>query len=143
MPNCAVFGCNKRNQNTKGTNVKFYKFPKVDDLARQWLNACRRSDRVNLMHASICSQHFDSECFFTPLKHQLLQYSPKGFRNLKPDAVPTLNIPKSKDLSECSARQRRRQLKERRSLVQEILVTTVLEVGEPQNVSDQIILTGT
>lgn len=127
MPNCAVFGCNNTNRKTKGTGVKYYTFPKNNDLAQRWLQLCSRKDQVNLSHATICSQHFPEECFLTPLKHKLLQYSPKRFRDLKPDAVPTLKLHKSKDNVACSARHQRFKLKERKSLVREVMEKSVLE----------------
>lgn len=93
MPNCAVFGCKNTNKNTKGTGIKYYAFTKNDNLAAIWLQACYRKDRVNLEHARIRTLHFDEDSFFTTLKHKLLRYCPRTFRDLKPDAVPKLNLP--------------------------------------------------
>jgi hypothetical protein len=92
MPNCAVFGCLNHNKKTKGTDIKYFRFPKQVDLANQWINACCRADKINLQNASICSQHFEESCFEVPLKQRLLNYNPKNARYLKTDSVPTINV---------------------------------------------------
>lgn len=38
--------------------------------------------------------HFISDCFITPLRNRLLNYTPKNLMHLRYD-VPTINIPKS------------------------------------------------
>lgn len=48
MPGCAVFGCNNYNRVTKGTNIKYFRFPKSKELSKQWISACRRKDNINL-----------------------------------------------------------------------------------------------
>jgi len=48
MPGCAVATCKNFNRNTKGTGIKYYRFPKNDDLAIRWINACHRQGKINL-----------------------------------------------------------------------------------------------
>lgn len=45
MPACAVFGCNNYSRKTKGTLIKYYSFPKNEDLRKRWIQACRRLDK--------------------------------------------------------------------------------------------------
>ncbi|CAH0556742.1 unnamed protein product [Brassicogethes aeneus] len=93
MPNCAVAICQNYYKSTKGTDIKYFTFPKKEDLAKKWIIACRREDKINLKNATICSIHFEEKYFEIPLKQRLLNYSPKNARNLKAEAVPTLNLP--------------------------------------------------
>lgn len=142
MPNCAVFGCNNTNKNTKGTQVKFYSFPKNNDLAQQWLQACCRKDKVNFKNATVCSHHFTEDSLLKPLKHKLLNYSPSKFRNLKPDAVPTINLPKSKEYIRCTPREQRQKVKERKSLVNQTLndMTCNKNIDHQKNVNNIIVV---
>lgn len=48
MPNCAVFGCNNHNRKKEADEIKFYTFPKNEDLSLQWVHACGRLDKINL-----------------------------------------------------------------------------------------------
>ncbi|XP_075229648.1 uncharacterized protein LOC142329169 isoform X7 [Lycorma delicatula] len=92
MPNCAVKGCNNYNRKTKGTNIRYYTFPKDKEMQDKWLTVCKNRQLINLLNACICSEHFEPDSFTKPMKHVFLNYRPKGFRDLKPDAVPTLKI---------------------------------------------------
>lgn len=69
MPGCAVSGCLSYNRKTKGTDVKYYRFPKNEDLARQWLHACRREDEVNLQHDEFSRMLLNFICFATHLQN--------------------------------------------------------------------------
>ncbi|CAH0564616.1 unnamed protein product [Brassicogethes aeneus] len=95
MPGCAVAGCRNLSKNTKGTQIKYFSFPK-SDIAKEWVVACRRKDKINLKSACVCSIHFEADSFQIPLKQKLLNYTPKNARNLKQDARPTLNLPGKK-----------------------------------------------
>lgn len=53
MPGCAVSGCGNYTRKTKGSDVKYYSFPKNEDLARQWIQACRREDKFNVQQGKI------------------------------------------------------------------------------------------
>lgn len=48
MPGCAVATCKNFNRKTKGTDIKYFSFPKNEDMAKQWITACRREDKINL-----------------------------------------------------------------------------------------------
>lgn len=51
MPGCAVAKCGNYTRKTKGTEIKYYKFPtNNEDLCKQWIIACRREDKINLKH---------------------------------------------------------------------------------------------
>ena len=52
MPGCDVATCKNTNKNTKGSEVKFFRFPRNEDLSKQWINLCRRNDKINLKMAS-------------------------------------------------------------------------------------------
>lgn len=108
MPYCAVSGCKNHNRNTKDSVIRFYTFPVVGEFQAKWIVACRRSDKLNMKNATICSEHFEDDCFFTPLRHSLLKYSPRSFRNLKSDAVPTRKLPASRGPSETKVSRNKR-----------------------------------
>nr|CAH7725046.1 unnamed protein product [Callosobruchus chinensis] len=93
MPGCAVATCRNTNRKTKGSDVRYFRFPQDEDLSKQWINVCRRNDTINLKNARICSIHFEQNSFEIPLRQRLLQYSPKNSRTLKCDAMPTLYLP--------------------------------------------------
>lgn len=40
MPGCAVATCKNTNKKTKGSNVKYFRFPQNGDLSKQWVNFC-------------------------------------------------------------------------------------------------------
>jgi len=48
MVNCAIAGCNNYTRKTKGSVIKYFRFPQQDDIAKQWVIACRRMDKINL-----------------------------------------------------------------------------------------------
>lgn len=52
MPGCAVTGCRNFSKNTKGTNIKYFSFPKTD-VAKKWVVACRREDKINLKNGKL------------------------------------------------------------------------------------------
>ncbi|CAH0548841.1 unnamed protein product [Brassicogethes aeneus] len=115
MPGCAVAGCRNFNKNTKGSDIKYFRFPKNGDMAAQWVNACKRKDKINLKNACICSVHFAEGCSEIPLRQRMLQYCPKNSRHLKPDAIPTLRLPgtsKATDETNCSLRLEKIECKE-------------------------------
>ncbi|KAL1488225.1 hypothetical protein ABEB36_015180 [Hypothenemus hampei] len=98
MPGCAVYGCKSYSRKTKGTDIRYYEFPKQGDICAKWIAACRRKDKFNTKNAYVCSLHFNETSFQTNLKHELLNYTPKNNRNLKEDANPYLSLIISKRL---------------------------------------------
>lgn len=69
--------------------------------------------------------HFLPSCFEIPLRQQLLNYTPKNSRNLKPDAIPTEQLPKSSSCiektKEINARSIRASVRRRKSTITELL----------------------
>ncbi|KAL5234328.1 hypothetical protein ACI65C_001738 [Semiaphis heraclei] len=53
---------------------------------------CKRADKWNPSSSFICSDHFNNDDYIRNLQAELLGYTPKG-RQLKPDAIPTFNLP--------------------------------------------------
>ena len=96
MPNnCAVFGCYSSYH--KKENITFHKFPKDEELKRQWIQLCKRADQINVKNARVCSLHFEPAAYKRNLMYELLgQPVPPSRVCLNEDAVPTLNMPSSK-----------------------------------------------
>jgi len=61
-------------------------------LQKEWILKCKRADNWNPSSSFICSSHFKNDEFIRDLQAELLGYAPKG-RRLKPDAIPSLNLP--------------------------------------------------
>ncbi|CAH0550544.1 unnamed protein product [Brassicogethes aeneus] len=63
-----IFVCNSDNQSKKNPlnkNIKFHRFPENFDLCKQWLNAIKRIDNINVKTTSVSSKHFlDSDYKF-------------------------------------------------------------------------------
>lgn len=91
---CSVFGCNSDKDSKKNPcpDVKFFSFPKDPVLQKKWLHLTKRKDKVNLKYAVVCSKHFCESDYKVNLKHTLLNYTPKNYRGLKDDAVPSQNL---------------------------------------------------
>lgn len=139
MPNCAVYGCYNSNRKTKGTETKYYSFPGSEELQRKWLAACKRADGINLKHARVCSEHFSEECFFIHLKYTLLKYKPRNFRNLKHDAIPTLNLPASEQ-TEPTDRDPRVKKYDRKVLINRILTECIRSTNGTHIIDDSNVI---
>ncbi|XP_039310402.1 zinc finger MYM-type protein 1-like [Solenopsis invicta] len=63
------------------------KFPKEVSIRAQWLHACKLSDKDNVIHIHICSDHFVPSDY----KNSIGLCSRKWL--LKPGAVPSVNVP--------------------------------------------------
>jgi hypothetical protein len=76
---CAVFGC-KNNHNTKkgtGQDIIFHSAPKSKDMVSQtmrneWINRCKREDKLNPETSRICSKHFVETDYERDLQNELL-----------------------------------------------------------------------
>ncbi|KAK4883815.1 hypothetical protein RN001_000086 [Aquatica leii] len=130
---CAVISCNSDNQSKKNPcnkNIKFFRFPKNSDLSKQWLHATKRKDKVNVENAVVCSKHFQESDYKVNLKHKLLNYTPKNYRGLKDDAIPSQNLFQAQGsavLSHSTARQNRKHLcvkRQKAQLLNEIMSAT-------------------
>lgn len=62
-------------------------------LQKEWILKCKRADNWNPSSSFICSAHFKNDEFIRDLQAELLGYTPKG-RRLKPEAIPSLNLPR-------------------------------------------------
>lgn len=128
---CSVFGCNSDNESKKNPcpNVKFFTFPKDPIMRKKWLHLTKRKDNVNLKYAVVCSRHFCESDFKVNLKHTLLNYTPKNYRGLRDDAIPSQNLYQSQVASVAlpsTSGERRKHVYEKRQrakLVQELLKT--------------------
>ncbi|XP_049768278.1 uncharacterized protein LOC126101611 [Schistocerca cancellata] len=93
MPGCAVTGCLSYSRKTKGTDIIYHSFPKDVKVQKAWIMKCHRKDRFNVVTSTVCSLHFTSDDYLRDLRAELLNLPPK--KTLKPDAVPSVNIPGS------------------------------------------------
>ncbi|CAH0562910.1 unnamed protein product [Brassicogethes aeneus] len=80
-------------------DLMFFRFPKEVNILKVWQSACGRKDNFNVLNSRICLKHFKNSDYARNLKHELLGYSPKNCRLIKPEAVPTENLPRK---SSCS-----------------------------------------
>lgn len=78
-----------------------FRFPKDSRLREEWAKKCNRNDKWNPRTSSICSDHFVENDFVRDLKAELLGYTPK-VKKLKPDVIPSLNLPADTFLSQLS-----------------------------------------
>ncbi|GAB6029050.1 hypothetical protein CHUAL_004836 [Chamberlinius hualienensis] len=90
MPACAVALCRNYTKTTKGTNVKYFSFPRDPSTQEEWVLRCGRETEFNVNNSRICSEHFIQEDFERDLMNELLGLPIK--RTLKPTALPTINI---------------------------------------------------
>lgn len=121
---CAIYGCNADNQSVnKDVNIMFFRFPLSDNnLLNAWRKACCRDDNFNTKNARICSRHFDSSDYARNLQQEYLGYTTKSCRKLKPEAVPSKNIPKANVMNDASVARYQRTVKRNQSkFVDEIM----------------------
>ena len=85
---CTVFGCSGR---TGGT---FHRFPRNPVIRKQWVFACQRADKFDPDNGRVCSLHFSDLQYARSLKQELLNL-PERCKQLKADAVPDINLPKT------------------------------------------------
>lgn len=95
MPNnCAVYGCLNRKAKTIGSGIRYFRFPRKEELRNKWAHLCGRADNINADNAVICSVHFHDSDYKDDMKSRLLGIeSPKGQRVLKDGALPSLALP--------------------------------------------------
>jgi hypothetical protein len=125
---CAVFGCNSDNQSNQFSgDIMFLRFPTSSTLIKCWTNACRRTDKINPKYARVCSRHFTENHYKRNLKSELLGYKFKNCRQLKPEAVPTENLPHIKPRESVSsiknsAREERTEKRSRSKMIENLIV---------------------
>ncbi|XP_077263079.1 uncharacterized protein LOC143897950 isoform X1 [Temnothorax americanus] len=76
------FICKKRSD--KLQDLSFHRFPSNSIARQQWLDIIGKSEEVIGKATTICSRHFDTECF----RYGLVN----GKRFLKPGTKPTINF---------------------------------------------------
>nr|XP_040565526.1 uncharacterized protein LOC121115370 [Lepeophtheirus salmonis] len=128
---CAVRTCKNP------PDVHYFCFPKHGlKLQRLWVSMCKRSDKVNIKNARVCERHFSPEDFERNLQAELLKL--KCRKKLKKGAFPSCNI----SGNECiptkikSDRDRRKENKERKIFVEEILKSK--ECLEHKNATEEL-----
>ncbi len=89
---CAVAVCPNPQE-----GVVYHSFPKDAQVQKKWLTLTRRADRVNVVSARICSQHFRPEDY---VHDEVSHLYPDIRRRLKPDAVPSQSLVCSPPLSD-------------------------------------------
>ena len=83
---CAAYGCSKRPNDKSSTPngltipISFHKFPKDDDLRREWMRNIYRKSFTPSKFSQICSLHFEKSCF------KETENRPR----LKKNAIPTI-----------------------------------------------------
>ncbi|XP_020298643.1 uncharacterized protein LOC109862889 isoform X2 [Pseudomyrmex gracilis] len=79
------FLCKKKA--TKNANFTIHEFPKEVSIRAQWLHACKLSDKDNVTHVYICSDHFIQSDY----RHSTELLVQKKWL-LKPEAVPSIGV---------------------------------------------------
>lgn len=96
---CTVAVCNNSWAKTKKDNsrshIKYFTFPKNEELRKQWIQRCRRDGKWNPDSCRVCSEHFHASDFDRDLKSELLGLPTT--RILKKDAIPSLNLGVDRD----------------------------------------------
>ena len=84
--------------------VKFFRFPKDQEIRAKWIEICKKTDNFNADNALICSVHFSTEDYADDMKSRLLGIKPpQNKRTLNDDAVPKLFLDSGecKQITEC------------------------------------------
>ena len=63
---CAVATC------PSPVDVSYHRFPKDTKLQKQWEEACKRKDSINVKTALVCDLHFKDEDFKRDFQNELL-----------------------------------------------------------------------
>ncbi|GBN95941.1 hypothetical protein AVEN_113697-1 [Araneus ventricosus] len=108
---CADATCLNYHRKTKGKVVIYHMFPACPNRNKIWISKCKRQDHINVKYARICSDHFRPSDYMNDMKNRLLGLNQKKI--LKPDAVPSVNLPlqdNEEDISSRSERKRNRSI---------------------------------
>ncbi|GBN52484.1 hypothetical protein AVEN_14654-1 [Araneus ventricosus] len=108
---CAVATCPNYHRKTKSKGVMYHMFPVCPNRNKIWISKCKRQDHINVKYARICSDHFRPSDYMDDMKNRLLGLNQKKI--LKPDAVPSVNLPlqnNREDISSRSERKRKRNI---------------------------------
>lgn len=53
MVSCAVAKCGNYYKKTIGTGLKYFKFPRNDEICKKWIVACCLEDKINTQHGML------------------------------------------------------------------------------------------
>ena len=87
MVYCCAFGCKNGG---KTTGISFFKFPKDNQVKKEWIRRVSRVGFEPSPRSVLCSEHFEPESFtYDPalLERLGVQF---GNRRLRPGAIPTI-----------------------------------------------------
>ncbi|GBN11488.1 hypothetical protein AVEN_62938-1 [Araneus ventricosus] len=107
----AVATCPNYYRKTKGKGVIYHTFPVCPNRNKIWISKCKRQDHINVKYARICSDHFRPSDYMDDMQNRLLGLNQKKI--LKPDIVPSVNLPlqdNGEDISSRSERKRKRSI---------------------------------
>ena len=91
MPYCSAYGCNTCSY--RCGELSFFSFPKETVVLKQWIKKCGRTGWNPTKYSTLCSVHFEEDCFEEDMYHKLMGQDPTKRRRrrlLKPGAVPTI-----------------------------------------------------
>ena len=92
MPYCSAYGCG--NSSARNKELSYFCFPKETVLLKKWINKCGRAGWNPTKHSTLCSFHFEEECFEEDMYLRLMGHDPTRQRRrrrlLKPGSVPTI-----------------------------------------------------
>ncbi|GBN24800.1 hypothetical protein AVEN_98608-1 [Araneus ventricosus] len=91
MSVCVVATCPNYHRKTKGKGVIYHTFPVCSNRNKIWISKCKRQDHINVKYVRIYSDHFRPSDYMDDMKNRLLGLNQKKI--LKPDAVPSVNLP--------------------------------------------------
>ncbi|GBM73070.1 Transposable element P transposase [Araneus ventricosus] len=106
MSACAVATCPNYHRKTKGKGIIYHIFPVCPNRSKIWISKCKRQDHINVKYARICSDHFRPSDYMDDMKNRLLGLNQKKI--LKPDAVPSVNLPLQDNGEDISSRSERK-----------------------------------
>lgn len=122
---CAVASCTNNNNNNSNVNKKisFHRFPKGKTLRKAWVHACKRSVNFLVDSARVCGDHFEDSDYERDLKAELCNFKTK--KRLKSFVVPHLKLTTSKSVDNFSNSERnfRREKRENRRIVEQLLIS--------------------
>ncbi|GBL72465.1 hypothetical protein AVEN_115382-1 [Araneus ventricosus] len=122
----AVATFSNYHRKTKGKGVIYHVFPVCVNRNKIWISKCKRQDHINVKYARICSDHFRPSDYMDDMKNRLLGLNQKKI--LKPDPVPSVNLPLQHNGEDISSRSER---KRNRSILQEAKIR--LKCLNPKN----------
>jgi hypothetical protein len=124
---CAVSQCHP----DEDAGVLWHNFPKEAHVAKKWVDACRRKDKVNPATAVICSLHFANDSYKRDLFGELTGRAKR--KRLIKGAVPTLyvSLEDQAKLAEEQAQAKRRKILSKPEDIPDTDIFAALAFGSP------------